>query len=47
MEGIEYRESAAILDETPATRTSTRSWRSPDLVEVGHALHQVVNVKGD
>ena len=49
MEGIEYRDTDAFLDEIPAAYKDidTVMADAADLVEVRHTLRQVVNVKGD
>lgn len=49
MAGIEYRDTAAFLDEIPAAYKDIDRVMadSADLVEVRHVLRQVVNVKGD
>lgn len=49
MTGIEYRDTAAFLDEIPAAykHIDRVMADSADLVEVRHVLRQVVNVKGD
>jgi tRNA-splicing ligase RtcB (3'-phosphate/5'-hydroxy nucleic acid ligase) len=49
MTGIEYRDSAAFLDEIPAAYKDIDQVMadSTDLVEVSHTLRQIVNVKGD
>ncbi|TFB46491.1 RtcB family protein [Cryobacterium tagatosivorans] len=49
MAGIEFRDTAAFIDEIPqAYKPIDRVMRdSADLVEVRHTLRQLVNVKGD
>src|ERR671921_416931 len=49
MRGIEFRDTAAFLDEIPAAYKDIDQVMADaaDLVEVRHTLHQVVNVKGD
>jgi tRNA-splicing ligase RtcB (3'-phosphate/5'-hydroxy nucleic acid ligase) len=49
MRGIEYRDTAAFLDEIPqAYKPIDRVMAdAADLVEVRHTLRQIVNVKGD
>jgi tRNA-splicing ligase RtcB len=49
MRGIEYRDTAAFIDEIPASYKDidTVMLDAADLVEVRHTLRQVVNVKGD
>lgn len=49
MEGIEYRDTDAFLDEIPAAYKDIDQVMadSSDLVRVRHTLRQVVNVKGD
>lgn len=49
MAGIEYRDTAAFVDEIPAAYKDIDQVMadSTDLVEVRHTLHQLVNVKGD
>ena len=49
MEGIEYRDTDAFLDEIPAAYKDIDQVMADaaDLVEVRHVLRQVVNVKGD
>jgi tRNA-splicing ligase RtcB len=49
MTGIEYRDSAAFIDEIPAAYKDIDQVMADaaDLVEVRHVLRQVVNVKGD
>lgn len=49
MAGIEYRDTAAFIDEIPqAYKDIDRVMAdAADLVEIRHTLHQVVNVKGD
>lgn len=49
MAGIEYRDTAAFLDEIPAAYKDIDQVMADaaDLVEVRHVLRQVVNVKGD
>ncbi|MBT1001795.1 RtcB family protein [Paenarthrobacter sp. DKR-5] len=49
MEGIEYRDSAAFVDEIPAAYKDIRSVMddSRQLVGIRHVLRQAVNVKGD
>ncbi len=49
MEGIEYRDTDAFLDEIPAAyKDIDRVMADADeLVEIRHTLRQIVNVKGD
>jgi tRNA-splicing ligase RtcB len=49
MGDIEYRDTAAFVDEIPAAYKDIDQVMADaaDLVEVRHVLHQVVNVKGD
>jgi tRNA-splicing ligase RtcB (3'-phosphate/5'-hydroxy nucleic acid ligase) len=49
MKGIEYRDTAAFIDEIPAAYKDidTVMADAADLVTVKHTLHQLVNVKGD
>lgn len=49
MAGIEYRDTAAFLDEIPQAYKPIDQVMadSADLVEIRHTLRQVVNVKGD
>ena len=49
MGGIEYRDTAAFVDEIPASYKDIDQVMADaaDLVEVRHTLHQLVNVKGD
>jgi tRNA-splicing ligase RtcB len=49
MEGIEWRHSDAFLDEIPGAYKDIDAVMADaaDLVEVRHALRQIVNVKGD
>jgi tRNA-splicing ligase RtcB len=49
MEGIEYRDTDAFLDEIPAAYKPIDQVMADaeDLVEVRHTLRQLVNVKGD
>ncbi|WP_136518193.1 RtcB family protein [Cellulomonas telluris] len=49
MQGIEYRDTDAFLDEIPAAYKDIDQVMADaaDLVEVRHVLRQVVNVKGD
>jgi tRNA-splicing ligase RtcB len=49
MAGIEYRDTAAFLDEIPAAYKDIDRVMADaaDLVEIRHTLRQVVNVKGD
>lgn len=49
MKGIEYRDTAAFIDEIPAAyKDIDQVMADADgLVEVRHTLHQLVNVKGD
>jgi tRNA-splicing ligase RtcB len=49
MVGIEYRDSAAFIDEIPAAYKDIDRVMADasDLVEIRHTLHQLVNVKGD
>ncbi len=49
MEGIEYRDTDAFLDEIPTAYKDIDVVMADaaDLVEVRHTLRQIVNVKGD
>ena len=49
MEGIEWRQTDAFLDEIPGAYKDVEVVMADaaDLVEVRHALRQIVNVKGD
>jgi tRNA-splicing ligase RtcB len=49
MRGIEYRDTAAFIDEIPAAYKDIDQVMADaaDLVEVRHTLRQIVNVKGD
>lgn len=49
MQGIEYRDTDAFLDEIPAAYKDIDQVMADaaDLVEVRHTLSQIVNVKGD
>jgi tRNA-splicing ligase RtcB (3'-phosphate/5'-hydroxy nucleic acid ligase) len=49
MRGIEFRDTAAFLDEIPAAYKDIDQVMADaaDLVEVRHTLRQIVNVKGD
>ena len=49
MVGIEYRDTAAFVDEIPAAYKDIDQVMidAADLVEVRHTLHQLINVKGD
>lgn len=49
MQGIEYRETEAFLDEIPAAYKDIDQVMQDanDLVEVVHQFHQIVNVKGE
>lgn len=49
MQGIEYRDSAAFLDEIPQAYKDIDQimFDADDLVEVVHKFHQIVNVKGE
>ena len=49
MVGIEYRDSAAFIDEIPAAYKDIDQVMADasNLVEIRHPLHQLVNVKGD
>ncbi|GAB3667062.1 hypothetical protein GCM10027596_35600 [Nocardioides korecus] len=49
MTGIEYRDTAAFIDEIPGAYKDIDQVMADaaDLVEVRHTLRQVVNVKGD
>ena len=49
MEGTEYRDTDAFLDEIPAAYKDIDQVMADagDLVRVRHTLRQVVNVKGD
>jgi len=49
MQGIEYRDTDAFIDEIPAAYKDIDQVMADaeDLVEVQHTLRQIVNVKGD
>lgn len=49
MEGIEYRDTDAFIDEIPSAYKPIDQVMADasDLVEIKHTLHQIVNVKGD
>ncbi len=49
MAGIEYRDTAALVDEIPTAYQVIDQVMTDaaDLVEVRHTLHQLINVKGD
>jgi tRNA-splicing ligase RtcB len=49
MAGIEYRDTAAFIDEIPQAYKDIDQVMADaaDLVEIRHTLHQIVNVKGD
>jgi tRNA-splicing ligase RtcB (3'-phosphate/5'-hydroxy nucleic acid ligase) len=49
MKGIEYRDSAAFVDEIPQAYKDIDVVMSDaaDLVDIRHTLRQVLNVKGD
>jgi tRNA-splicing ligase RtcB (3'-phosphate/5'-hydroxy nucleic acid ligase) len=49
MIGIEYRDTAAFVDEIPSAYKDIDQVMADaaDLVEVRHTLHQLINVKGD
>jgi tRNA-splicing ligase RtcB (3'-phosphate/5'-hydroxy nucleic acid ligase) len=49
MSGIEYRDTAAFIDEIPAAYKDIDVVMrdAEDLVDVSHVLRQIVNVKGD
>ena len=49
MEGIEWRQTDAFLDEIPGAHKPIERVMADaaDLVEVRHELHQILNVKGD
>jgi tRNA-splicing ligase RtcB len=49
MEGIEFRDTAAFIDEIPQAYKDIDQVMADahDLVEIRHTLHQLVNVKGD
>lgn len=49
MQGIEYRDTAAFIDEIPQAYKDIDQVMvdAADLVEVRHTLRQIVNVKGD
>ncbi len=49
MSGIEYRDSAAFIDEIPAAYKDVDVVMADavDLVRIVHTFHQIVNVKGD
>jgi tRNA-splicing ligase RtcB len=49
MEGIEYRDTDAFIDEIPAAYKDIDIVMADatDLVEVKHTLRQIINVKGD
>ena len=49
MQGIEWRQTDAFLDEIPAAYKPVEQVMedAADLVEIKHELRQIVNVKGD
>ena len=49
MRGIEYRDTAAFVDEIPAAYKDIDQVMADvaDLVEIRHTLRQLVNGKGD
>ena len=49
MAGIEYRDTAAFLDEIPMAYKDVDVVMkdATDLVEIRHTLRQIVNVKGE
>jgi tRNA-splicing ligase RtcB (3'-phosphate/5'-hydroxy nucleic acid ligase) len=49
MAGIEWRDSAAFLDEIPAAYKDIDQVMadSADLVEIRHTLRQLINIKGE
>lgn len=49
MQGIEYRDTSAFIDEIPAAYKDIDQVMADavDLVEIRHTLRQIVNVKGD
>lgn len=48
MAGIEFRDSAAFIDEIPAAYKDDQVMTdAADLVEIRHTLRQLVNVKGE
>lgn len=49
MEGIEWHESEAFLDEIPAAYKDIDQVMkdSEELIAINHTLHQIVNIKGD
>ena len=49
MEGIEWRQTEAFLDEIPGAYKAIDVVMADaaDLVEIRHTLRQIVNVKGD
>lgn len=49
MDGIEYRDTAAFIDEIPQAYKDIDVVMADaaDLVEIRHVLHQIINVKGD
>ena len=49
MGDIEYRDTAAFIDEIPAAYKDIDvvMHDAADLVEIRHVLRQVINVKGD
>lgn len=49
MAGIEFRDSAAFIDEIPAADKDIDQVMADaaDLVEIRHSLRQLVNVKGE
>ena len=49
MAGIEFRDTAAFIDEIPAAYKDIDQVMADaaDLVEIRHTLRQIVNVKGD
>jgi tRNA-splicing ligase RtcB len=49
MAGIEFRDTAAFIDEIPAAYKDIDQVMADaaDLVEIRHTLRQLINVKGD
>ena len=49
MQGIEYRDSAELIDEIPGAYKPIDQVMADaaDLVTIKHELHQLINVKGD
>ncbi len=49
MEGIEFRDTAAFLDEIPGAYKDIDVVMedAKELVDIRHTLRQIVNVKGD